>query len=109
MTLGPVRQTRTCCAGPTTRRYITAMESARKRQVIILPTVDHELKRHLPTRMGEHLDSLATRDGKTEDPRLREAKARGGDAAGLWCGRGSVLVQVRCRCERGCFLARGER
>ena len=84
MTLESVAADTNLLRQPTTRRYITAMESARKRQIIILPTVDHELKRHLPTQMGEHLDSLATRDGKTEDPRLGEAKARGGDAAGLW-------------------------
>ena len=84
MTLEPVAADTNLLRQPSTRRYITAMELARKRQIIILPTVDHELKRHLPTQMGEHLDSLATRDGKTEDPRLGEAKARGGDAAGLW-------------------------
>ena len=84
MTLEPVAADTNLLRQPTTRRYITTMESARGRQIVILPTVDHELQRHLPAQVGEHLDSLATRDGKTEDPRLGEAKAQGGKAAGSW-------------------------
>ena len=84
MSLEPVAADTNLLRQPTTRRYITTMESARGRQIIILPTVDHELKRHLPMQMGEHLDWLARSDKKTEHPMLGEAKAQGGNAAGLW-------------------------
>ena len=67
---------------PTTRRDITAIESARGRQVIVLPSVDHELKRHLSMQMGEHLDQVAKRERRTSDPRLAEAKALGREPRG---------------------------
>ena len=84
MTIEPVAPDTNLLRQPNTRRYITAMESARNRRVIILPTVDRELQRHLPAQMGEYLDGMAKQNDKTDHPRLGDAKALGGEAAGTW-------------------------
>jgi hypothetical protein len=72
---------------PTPRRYLTVIEALRDRSVMVLPTVNGELHRHLPIQAGEYIDVMARRKGLDEHAALRSAKAAAGAAAIEWWRR----------------------
>ena len=69
---------------PTPRRYITAIEALRNRPIVILPSVNRELFKHLPIQAGENTDRMAQRTGLTEDDRIEDAKTAAAAAALQW-------------------------
>jgi len=72
---------------PTPRRYLTVIEALRDRSVMVLPTVNGELHRHLPIQAGEYIDVMAKRKGLDEHAALQSAKAAAGAAAIEWWRR----------------------
>ena len=69
---------------PTPRRYITTIEALRSRPIVILPSVNRELFKHLPIQAGEHTDRMARRKGLGEDDRIEGAKSAAAAAALQW-------------------------
>ena len=69
---------------PTPRRYLTVIEGLRNRPIVILPSVDAELARHLPLQIGEFIDDMAQRRSINDDAIIEAAKAAGATAALRW-------------------------
>ena len=69
---------------PTPRRYITVIEALRMRPIVVLPTVNSELHRHLPIQAGEYIDTMARRKGLKASEHLLKAKRAAGKAAHDW-------------------------
>ena len=60
---------------PTPRRYLTVLEALRTRRVVVLPTVDGELRRHLPIQAKDFVERAAKRQGVPTGDKLERAKA----------------------------------
>ena len=69
---------------PTPRRYITTIEALRSRPIVILPSVNRELYKHLSIQAGEHIDRMARHKGLGEDERIEESKTVAAAAALQW-------------------------
>ena len=69
---------------PTPRRYLTVFEALRNRPVMVLPTVDWELHKHLPIQARDYIESTAKRQGVKKDRKLQEAKAAAASGASNW-------------------------
>ena len=69
---------------PTPRRYITVIEALRDRPVVVLPSVNAELHRHLPIQAGEFIDSMARRKGVRDRTKLQATRTAGAAAALEW-------------------------
>ena len=69
---------------PTPRRYITTLEALRGRQIVILPTVDIELRKHLPIQAAEHIADLARKKHVEAKEALPAAQEKAAEAALEW-------------------------
>ena len=69
---------------PTPRRYLTTIEALRSRPIVILPSVNRELLKHLPIQAGENTDRMAKRKELSEDDKIEGAKTAAAAAALQW-------------------------
>ena len=69
---------------PTPRRYLTTIEAIRSRPIVILPSVNRELLKHLPIQAGENTDRMAKRKKVSEDDKIEGAKTAAAAAALQW-------------------------
>ena len=68
---------------PTPRRYLTVIEGLRSRAVV-LPSVDRELQKHLPIQARDSIESMAARQGRTDEQKIQLAKSKAASAASGW-------------------------
>lgn len=80
---------------PTPRRYLTVLEGLRSRAVVVLPSVDRELKKHLPIQARDYIESMAEKRELTDEQTVQLAKTTAASAAGEWW-RGERTLNDPC-------------